>query len=335
MSDRNADEQARRAQDRAGDQLAAKLVKIADQAKAVRQTGFKVPVLDDDPAATDPTNVWLFGDGQLNSRTPDGTIYRYPPWVAPAPNRPPVPTFTTNPSVATGWKLWFHSGTGELRGRLANNNIVVYVPFTPDSSTDGGEPPTPPAPPPTSTVPKPPNPTPQKFTREYGTTWQRMFCSKHGLESGAEVGYFGDLGSGFHGERKLMFGFDDAQIRSDTSGATIRKVELRARTTHAWSHGGVDIHFGAHNKSAAPSSYSAVRRNVWDDHWPKAGWGGGDDRWRTLRTSAGDLSTWLGRQFRDNNIKGLTVHQPSRGKTYYGRLDPDSIRLRITYTKIP
>jgi hypothetical protein len=325
---RNAENSARQAQNRAQQQLAEKIMGIADLAKRTRATGFTIPVVDDDPGSDSPTNIWGFGDGRLNFRSPDGLVHRFEEHVDPEPpeeTRPPIPTFSTNPSVASGWKLWFHGGTGELRGRLANNDIVVYVPFTPESSSDGGVPPAPPAPkPPTTTVPKPPDPVIKKFRKVYGTTAVRMFCTKHGIEGGSEPNY-GNLGSGYHGERRIMFHFNYGQIQSDLGGATIRKVELRMRNTYSWAYSGITIHFGTHNRTSPTATFSQNRRNVWKNSWPRSGWGGGSDRWR-------NTLTWFGRALRDGSIKGLTLDQPT-GKTSYGAMDRDSLSLAITYSK--
>jgi hypothetical protein len=119
-----------------------------------------------------------------------------------------------------------------------------------------------------------------------------------------------------------MFGLNDSGIRSDLAGATIRKVELHLRNTDSWAHSGIDISFGAHNRSSSPGSFSAVRRRVWSGHWPESGTGA---TWRTV-------PNWIGTALRDNDIKGLTIDQPSSGAVYYGEADWSSLQLRITYT---
>jgi hypothetical protein len=54
--------------------LANELMDLRAQVDAVRETGFRIPVLNADPPAGDPTNVWLFADGRLRVRLPNGTV---------------------------------------------------------------------------------------------------------------------------------------------------------------------------------------------------------------------------------------------------------------------
>lgn len=262
---RDADRQARLAQQRASAQLAEKLAGIATAAKANRSTGFRIPELDADPAADDPTNVWVLADGRFRIRTLDGIVHEF------------------KDVASTG-------------------------------GTTGGT---------TSTKPKPADPVPKKYRKSYAATWGRAFCPQHGAESGGSLNYGNYSGSSAHGFRRIMLGFDDAAIRADLAGATIRSVELSVRNDHAFLNSGVDIVWGAHNRATVPGSYSAVRRGVYRGHWPKVGYG---PTWRTV-------PDWYGAALRDNAIKGLTVDQPSSSDAYYGALDWSSARLRVTYTK--
>jgi hypothetical protein len=141
------------------------------------------------------------------------------------------------------------------------------------------------------------------------------------VETGASLRY-GTFPGSAHGLRRIMLGFDDAAIRGDLSGATIRTVELSVRNDDAWNHSGVDLHFGTHNRSAAPAAFSAVRRNVWRGHWPHTG----GNTWRTV-------PDWFAKALRDDAIKGLTVDQPSASAAYYGALGWASATIRVTYTK--
>jgi hypothetical protein len=313
---RDADARRRLAERRAAEHFAAKIGRISAQAKATRSTGFHVPTLDADPEADDPTNDWLLEDGRRRSRTADGNIHEFVPI---SQLRPPIPTFATDPAASTGWRLWFNGGTGELRGRLANGSVVTYVPVTAGSSGDGGTGTNGGS---TSTKTKSADPTPKKYRKPYPATWGRTFCATHGVETGARLRY-GTFSGSYHGMRKIMLGFDDAAIRADLAGATIRDVELTMLNTDSWSHGGIDVHFGAHNKSGPQGSFSAVRRNVWDGHWPETGTG---PTWR-------DVPDWIGKALRDNTIKGLTIDQPSSSAAYYGEISWASVELRITYTK--
>jgi hypothetical protein len=297
-------------------QLAALIQSLSDRIRSLEERGFRIPVLDADPAVDDPTNLWFLEDGRVRGRTADGNIHEF---VSIAQLRSPVPTFASDPASSTGWRLWFNGGTGELRGRLANGSVVTYAPVTAGSSGDGGTGTNGGS---TSTKTKPADPTPKKYRKTYATTWGRTFCATHGVETGGRLRY-GTFSGSYHGMRKIMLGFDDAAIRADLSGATIRDVELTMLNTDSWSHGGIDVHFGAHNKSGPQGSWSAVRRNVWDGHWPETGTG---PTWR-------DVPDWIGKALRDNTIKGLTIDQPSSSAAYYGEMDWASVQLRIHYTK--
>lgn len=82
MAPRDEAAEARRAAERGADRLAAKLRGLGEQAKATRSTGLRVPEQDADPAAGEPTNLWLMADGRLRSRTLDGIVHEYPPATA-------------------------------------------------------------------------------------------------------------------------------------------------------------------------------------------------------------------------------------------------------------
>lgn len=174
----------------------------------------------------------------------------------------------------------------------------------------------------TSTKPKPADPRPSKYRKTYAATWGRTYCPQHGMEQAPSLRY-GTFPGSSHGLRRIMLGFDDSTIRSDLSGATIRKVEISVRNDDAWDYSGVDLHWGAHNSTSPPSGFSPVRRNVWSGRWPHSGYG---STWRTV-------PDWYGAALRDGNARGLTLDQPSSAAGYYGAIDWSSARIRITYTK--
>jgi hypothetical protein len=296
------------------EQLAAIIRDLRDRVRALEERGHRIPVLDADPATSDPTNLWFLEDGRLRGRTADGLLHEFAEVTAA---RPPVPTFASDPAESTGWRVWFNGGAGELRGRLANGTVVRFPPVTAGSSGDGG---TGSSGGSTSTKPKPSDTSPKPFTKTYPATWGRTLCPTHGVETG---GRYGTFPGSSHGLRRVMLGFDDAAIRADLAGATIREAELRMRNTDAWAYSGIDVHFGAHNQSSPPSAYSAVRKSVFKDHWPHTGEG---KTWRSM-------STWVGRSLRDNTIKGLTIEQPSSSAAYYGAMEWGSVQLRIHGTK--
>lgn len=310
-----ADDDALAALVRGAGQLSDVIAGVAQQAKTRRATGLVLPVVDEDPDADDPTNLWLFGDGQLNTRTPDGNVHRYQPSTGAPYN---LPTFASDPLFSSGHRIWVHGGTGELRVYMANGTVQRFAPVTGGTSSSGGGPA---APGTTTTVPKPTDTAPKSYRKTYATDWQRTFCERHGVESDEHYGEFGST----HGERRIMFGFPDGTMRSDLSGARVTKVELKMQNTYSWSYGGISIHFGLHTKDSAPGSFSQSRKDVYVGDWPRSGWGGGSDRWRTVSTS-------IGTRFRDDQCRGLTIDQPG-GRTLYGECDRSSLSLRISYVK--
>lgn len=269
-----------------------------------------IPVLDDDPQAWDPTNMWMLNDGRLRARTADGTIVE---WRA-VDNGPYVPTLSADPAASTNIKLWFLP-TGALRGRLANN-VVVAVTGTQGQASGATTPP-----PTTTTIPKPPVQTVQQYRKLYTADDTACYCPSHGVESAL---YYGAFSGSAHPERRVMFGFNDAAIRADLLGATIRSVQLRVKNLHSWPNSGVDIYWGAHNIAALGSSFSQAFKPFWHAHWPKVG----GDTWRNM----GSAGLWIGQAFRDNRIKGLTIDQPNTSNSFYGQVHP-GLDLMITYTK--
>lgn len=54
--------------------LANRILALEDQLAEIRDYGLTVPVFDSDPDDAEPTNLWLFPDGRLRLRMPDGTL---------------------------------------------------------------------------------------------------------------------------------------------------------------------------------------------------------------------------------------------------------------------
>jgi hypothetical protein len=298
------------------DQLAALIQSLSDRIRTLEERGFRAPVMESDPPADDPTNAWMLADGRLCWRTLDGVTHR----VYPEGQRVyPILHRSADPAASTGIDYYRNSGSDELRVRRPDGTWASYASAVAASggegggNTGGGS---------TSTKPKPSDPTPKKYVRTYPATWARTFCATHGVETGGQL-YYGTYPGSSHGMRRIMLGFNDSTIRSDLSGSTIRSVELTMLNTHSWPDSGVNVHFGAHNRSTAPAGFAAVRRNVWKGHWPKVG---KSQEWR--RTA-----DWFGWNLRDGNIRGLTIDQPSASQAYYGQIEWSSVRLRIAYTK--
>lgn len=302
---------------RAADRLAKMMTRLAAQARTARPGGFRLPELDADPDVDDPTNAWVLADGRLRIRTSDGVVHEYLDVVA---SRPSVPTFAGDPAASTGYRLWFSGATGRLRGRLANGAVSDVGPTTTTTSPPGGAATPGPA---ASAVLKPTDPDLKSHRQVYRADWARTYCARHGLETADHLHY--GRRDDTHGQRRIMLGFNDEAIRADLAGANVKKVELRALNTDAWAPTGLTVHWGAHDQDRPPTSYSAIRANAYEGQWPATGWGGNRERWRTI-------STWFGRAFRDNQIKGLTIDQPG-GVLSSGEIDWSTVELAIQYIK--
>lgn len=248
----DAEEDVRRAQQRAADQLG----KIMRRNKRP-QRSVRIPVFTSTPAFKLGVNLWLDPDGNLRSYGPDGTVYQY--------------TKTT---------VTAHSGS------------------------------------------LPADPQPETLTKTYAADWGQTYCAIHGVETGTPGIWYGDSFDGAHVGRKIMLGFPDSTIRTDTAGATIEKVELTANNLDA-AQANVYLHWGLHNSDTAPGSYAAMRKDAYLNYWPRVG--PGDAAWRRVHRAFGE---W----FRDDAAKGLTMDQPA-GAGNSGQLDWASVKLRITYTK--
>lgn len=288
--------------------LAAKLRAIAAQANTTRANGFRVPVVDSDPAANFPTNLWGFDDGRIRWRGSDGTIHELWPGFA-------VLSLSSAPAASSGIDYYRNSGDDSFRVRRPDGSWAIYPSQNPTAGGDsmqGGS---------NTTKPKQPDTSPTKKRQTWSSTWSRTLCVSHGVEEANRDEHYGHFPGSAHGMRRVMIGFNDSAIRSALAGADIKKVEIHALNVDSWNHSGVDLHWGAHNRSAAPSTFSAVRRNAFIDHWPEAGDGA---YWRTA-------PDWFGRAFRDNGIKGLTIDQPD-GASSYGQIRGGSVKIRITYT---
>lgn len=338
--------------------LLARAGKRADLGSLLR--GLVLPILNQDPAAGDPTNAWLFDDGRLRWRGSDGVVREL--------NSSPSPWIT--PTLLNGWVVYntvfqqpgymksngvvYLKGLVKLGavgsvifqlpvgyrpshqvilaviadnaiGRLdidANGNVIHQVGGTGFFQLDCSFPVAGvSAGAVTSAQAKVADPMPHVHRTEWAPVWGRTICPAHGVETGAVLAY-GDNNS-VHGERQIMLGFDHAAIATALAGAEITDVELSVLNQDAVGTS-VDLHWGGHNVSAAPAAYSSVRVSAFVDTWPRNGYG---DTWRGGR---GDI-TWFGRALRDDQIKGLVVDQPSAAPSLHGMLDWATTRLRITY----
>lgn len=290
--------------------LVAWLRRLENRVTALERRGLVIPIVDVDPDDTLPGEIWMLEDGRLRTRNAGGDLKEWPDVTA---LRPALPTFATDPAASTGWRMWLRGSDGQLRVRQANDAVRTFDPTTTAASGDGGTGSTGSG---TSTVSKPATGRTHTHRQVWTANGTGCYCPVHGRESRLYYGRW----DGTHGERRLMFGFDDAAIRTALSGASIRVVEMRVQNLHANLNSGVYIHWGGHNQATLDASFHQRYRDVWKAHWPKVG----GDVWRTM-------PAWFGTAFRDNKIKGLTVDQSSTSRTLYGQL-ATGLDLRITYS---
>lgn len=289
-------------------ELAARITRLSAQARTgANPRAMLLPVLDADPPAGDPTNVWGFDDGRIRWRGSNGVVHEILP-------RWPILTLSSDPLTDSGIDLYHHGPSDELRLRRSNGTWARYGSLAPASSAaevdPGGA----------TTVPKNSPPPPHLHRDTWAATWGRTLCTVHGPEDGATILGYGQEGrlSGSHGTRRVMFGLDHAAIEAALAGSQVEAVELTLLNTDMTSGG---FHrFGGHDMADPPGVYTSVREQVFSGNWPTNGTG---EPWRG---GTGDI-TWFGRALRDAQIKGITLDSSA-----HGDLSWPSFALRITYT---
>lgn len=299
--------------------FAAAIRRLQREVDALRQRPFAIPVLDDDPPAGDPTNLWLLNDGRLRARDAEGRVRE---WVPTVNERPQIPTFASNPAVSTGWRMWL-DGNGNFKVRQANDAVRTFAPTTTNASGDGG---TGSQGGGTTDDPKPPQSQPKTYTKTYVANASETYRG-NGAQRGATPLYYGRYDS-TNGQQKAWIGFNDSLIRSDLSGSVIRKVEFFMANSHAFLNSGVDVRLVGHNNGSKPADYGDV--NVVGYVWAVRHWGKPQAKWVTLPDS-------FGIRLRDNDIKGVLINQASDSIVRYGFAkgvgSGNPPKLRITYTK--
>lgn len=293
--------------------LVSRLLALEEAVQTLTQKALRIPILDADPPVGDPTNIWVFADGRLRVRMPDGSVKNYI-HSEDSDFWPNVPVLASDPAASTGIDIWALSTNGQLSVRHSTG-IVRYNPAT--AGAIGAT--TSSAPPPTSDVPKPGTTTPVSYQKTYNSTWSQSYHQAGSQRSDTNDLYYGRIES-FHGENRSMVGFNHGAIAADLAGATISKVEVYIRNKHSYFNSGVDLHIGTHNQSAKPANYAANRTGVSSPHYGKT-----ESAWRTISDNFGN---W----FRDGSAKGLVFDQPSTSSSYYGYAD-NNVSLRITYVK--
>lgn len=276
-------------------------------------------ILDDNPGPDEQLNMWGRADGTLWFRTTD-TAGVSTDWsiTADSLRRYLPPTFQSFAEAdGAGYRFFHHGGTGELRYKSADNTWDKYAPVSAsntgnqDEGSPGGS----------STTTKQQQTQKKTHRQTFNATWVRSFSQRGIRNTGGGEHRYGRW-DGTHGENLVMIGFDDSAIRGFLGNGGIRKVELHVRNADAYSFSGVWIHYGGHNQSGPPGSYSTVRRNVSRGHWPHTGSGA---YWRSI-------AHWFGNNLRDNNIKGIVIDQPSLSRSQYGAIYAD-VRLALTVRK--
>lgn len=123
-----------------------------------------------------------------------------------------------------------------------------------------------------------------------------------------------------------MIGFDDGDIRRTLSGARIDRIEVYLYAEHWMYFSGGTAVIGTHNASGWQSHFSEANHSV-----ATRAMGRHQGMWI-------QLPNWVGDNFRDNKLKGITTQPNNTNGVYYGYFsgtnDGDrKPKLRITYTK--
>lgn len=182
-----------------------------------------------------------------------------------------------------------------------------------------------PAPPP----PDPPDP-PSTYKKSWYATWARSYDQNNGTRDGDDTSdlYQGYV-SGTHGNTKSLFGFDDADIRSKLSGATIKNVQLTFKVKHAYWGKGARAVIRSHDYSSKPSSYNESR--VFTSFTD------GSTVRKSGRTYTVTLDNSVGNNFKSGAVRGLGFGPGgSTSRDWYAYMygaGSGRPRLTITYSK--
>lgn len=235
-----------------------------------------------------------------------------------------IPVLAANPPETEPINLWMFAN-GRLRGRALNSGGTAFVYY--DYALLSDIPTAPPAPAPPA--PAPPKPAPKTRVSYYTAQWTQGYRD-NGTKRTDHPTYmhYGYVDS-FNGRNQSLIGFDHGDIASDLSGSTIEKVELNMTNIHSWYNSGSYIHFGIHNFSSEPSTWSGggiPRRFVTKKHYGKP-----ENKWVTL-------SIDFAKAIRDGWGKGIALESPNNSREYYGYAAGvgsgyATPKLKITYVK--
>jgi len=212
-----------------------------------------------------------------------------------------IPWLTADPAFDEGITVWMHTDGG-LRWYDALGNVYEAT------KTSGGTT--------SSSTGFPADPEPALFQTIYVAQWARTFCDQHGVETG-DLLDFGDSPDGAHTGRRVMIGFDSATIQTDLAGADIDAIEIQLALSSAYQSP-VTIHYGLHDQTSAPATYSAIQKDATLLDYP-------NDSWQPLHDA-------FGRWLRDNYGDGLTIDQPP-GMLNSGQFAWANTQIRVSYTK--
>ncbi|MCD5422978.1 hypothetical protein [Limosilactobacillus fermentum] len=179
----------------------------------------------------------------------------------------------------------------------------------------------------------------ERHVTTWDATWTQGYWSEwHGHEAKGHQGYLlwdgnylleGSYGPYYDhwdwGNESGMIGFDDGSIRRELSGARIEKVELFLYEVHAGYYAGGQAVIGAHNSRGWQSHFHEINHGIARQRF----YGRGNGQWITL-------PNWVGDNFRDNKLSGLTTYADGTSLWQYlvfagtnqGWKKP---KLRITY----
>lgn len=146
------------------------------------------------------------------------------------------------------------------------------------------------------------------FTSQYAATWSRTFNYNGRNEYDDWFGSTCYQGVNGSGNRKSMIGFNDAQIQSDLSGATITACSIRLTFAHWYMNAGGTAVIGTHAVGSPPGTFSQNHAGVaTSGGWPVGG------------TRSVDLGTGIGNEFKSGATLGVTLGPaPSSSSQYYG-----------------
>jgi hypothetical protein len=168
-------------------------------------------------------------------------------------------------------------------------------------------------------------------TASYTKSWtclnSKSFDEDNHLRAGDETGW--DMYQGYysttHGNTKSIGLFDDANIRSTLSGATVTKVTLTIRVKHSYLAAGLKVRVRSHNYSTMPSTYAAGPNIMSKDNVTEGS------------TVTLQLPTSFGTDLKNGVTRGIGFGAPANDNSYYGYMygsgSDTPPKLTITYTK--